>query len=242
MLEIAAKAPWLSENEGPLFPLTVHTAPEHIIEELILTGATIINDKGLVYKGAKLSKGDNYRVKISMPPGWDDSASSFHVVFRNREGQWNSFLATNISEDHSDISIIVPENIFHWQKRRYNRVMAPPGTRAIFRDTDKSLRTMNIRDLSIGGVLAYRSSSNNKFLVGTPVDEVLVYIDQRYGDGRETYPRKILPIIDHAQIARSFIERTTSITYYGISFELISDYVADNYRHLVEDIEHGIYV
>jgi hypothetical protein len=234
---LAKNAPWLIDEGTNLFTETLQGGVSELLGGIRDNRLTIITNQGQVFEQYQTLEINNGKIKVEKPYGWKDSTDSFYVFFRNKESKWNFFQAQDITCYPSAIKMNPPEKIFFLQRRRYRRVLAPLGTKAIFKGLDNRIDTAHVQDLSEGGMLMCVNSTKDKLPTDSIINEIFITIPPKIKKEHTNVVRRITPLINSGKIVRTFYDQEHSISYYGISFFSNSSYVKESVNRLVIYLE-----
>ena len=227
-------APWLIEGDASnLSPQIFQGSVEELLGKTRYNRLTIITDGGNVYEQYQFMGISNGKIKIEKPSAWKDSTGAFHVFFKNRDSIWNFFLAQDIVYDLSSLLMAQPERIFSLQRRRHKRVLAPVGSKALFRGLDNRIDSAHIQDISEGGMQICVNSTTDKYPADSIINEIFIAIPPKIRKGQENTDRRIIPLIRSGKVVRTFYDQEHSVAYYGISFFCDSAYVKESVSNLV---------
>lgn len=238
---LARNAPWLMEGKSDLFPDIMQGSVSELLGGIRDNRLTIITDGGRVYEQYQSLEISNGKIKIEKPHGWKAPTESFHVFFKNRNNSWNFFQAENSVCYPAAIQIDPPKKIFFLQKRRFHRVLAPIGTKAIFRGHDNHLDTAHVQDISEGGMLVCINSAQDRYPADSIIEDIFITIPPKIKKDQANIVRRITPLISNGKVVRSFYDQEHSISSYGISFSCNSVYVKESVSRLVTFLESLMY-
>ena len=111
----------------------------------------------------------------------------------------------------------------------------PVGTRAMVKKSGNDLvQTLYVMDISAAGMLFCDVSSVDEHAVGSYINDIVVSLPHEQGE--KVGPRKLLPLIHKGKVVRAFVDKETSRSCYGISFEYDSGYVKDTLCRMISEI------
>ncbi len=234
---LAKTAPWLIDDGTNLFAETLPGTVSELLGGIRDNRLTIITGEGQVFEQYQTLEINHGKIKVEKPYGWKDSTDSFHVFFRNQESSWNFFQVNDVTCYPSALQMSPPEKIYFLQRRRYRRVLAPLGTKAIFKGLDNRIDTAHVQDLSEGGMLMCVNSAKDKFPSDSIINEIFITIPPKIKKDQTNIVRRITPLINSGKVVRTFYDHEHSISYYGISFFSNSSYVKESVNRLVTYLE-----
>ncbi len=187
------------------------------------------------YGNTILIRFDEETLSIDRPLDFDDkSVAEFRVYFQDILNVWCFFDTKVISDCPYSLCATYPEHIYRLQRRKYNRVSTPSGTRAIFWQNDHMHDAGIVKDISAAGMLICTCNSESPFQDESSISEIAIALPKHpssekvYDDGKI-----LLPVIRKGTIVRSFKDIETDWICHGISFEenlevqeVLSDFVS----------------
>lgn len=181
---------------------------------------SLVVEDGRVFTQGLLISLDDDVLQIDKPLEWDDAIDSFRLFFMGLNGRW-LFFRTGVTQVMPfSLSLAWPAELFVLQRRSYQRVAAPQGTKAILKKDGRLLSSFYVRDLSPAGMLVCTTSPSSGLAVETILNDIVISLpDQGAKLGR------MLPPIDQGQVVRSFFEEESHIYCHGIAFNYDSAYI-----------------
>ncbi|MBU0479680.1 MAG: hypothetical protein KKG47_01130 [Proteobacteria bacterium] len=187
---------------------------EHTL--LVLT-----SEAGHRYGNTILIRRDLETLSIDKPLDFDEtSINSFRVYFQDIFNVWNFFETRIISDCPYSLCATYPENIYRLQRRKYNRIITPTGTRAIFWQENQFHSSGLVMDISAAGMLICTCNNESQLMDESSISEIAIALPRHPStknlneDGH-----LVLPIIHKGRIVRSFKDAETEWMYHGVSFE-----------------------
>ena len=228
------KIGWLIEGADNLFPEASNQTLNQITSgvENNRLPLTIITENGKTYQLEAKIKIKNEMIDFARPSGWDTPSGFFHVFFQKVGKCWHFFQARELPGDSASLRLTLPDTIYFLQKRRYRRIPAPSGTRAIFKFNNTLMDSVHVTDISVGGMLMCASTLGKNYPVNALLSEIFLAIPSKI-DGEGCHSRIILPLIRQGKVVRSFVDHKSCLSCYGVSFAQESSSVAENLKELV---------
>jgi c-di-GMP-binding flagellar brake protein YcgR len=115
------------------------------------------------------------------------------------------------------------------EKRRSKRVSAPKQATALFKNDIGGLDRIQIRDLSLDGMLICDNSKGKRYSTASEIKNL--YLNIYVGDLNTG--NKFFIFIDNGRIVRSFVDEATQTRFYGIEFSYSSSYTKDQFENLI---------
>lgn len=218
LIKITRKAPWILDEDKSFFPECVQDGAQHIIDSIKDFNMTIVTESGRVFKQYLIIKAMDSKVLIDKPFEWDDSVSSFHLFFKNRNNLWNFFHASGAKSDQDTISIETPDIIYLLQKRRFKRALTPLGTKVLFKNDSKLIDSAFVHDISEGGMLIWTGSPTPGYPVDSIMHEIFISLPAGKQGGETNKFHRVLPYITKGKIVRKQTDQSSLISHYGVSF------------------------
>jgi len=197
----------------------------------------LVADDGQVADKCLLTNVEDGMLHIDKPLDWKDQTGSFRAFFRDHENHWRFFRADNHTSSPFSLAVEVPSTLFLLQRRRYKRVVVPPGTRAMVKTGRDVMATLYVHDISASGMLLCDLVPAEEYPADDFFQDIVISVPQSSDPDSTAPARKVLPLIDSARIVRSFVDDNTNRSCYGISFEYESNYVREELCRLVREVE-----
>jgi hypothetical protein len=238
---LARNAPWLIEGGSNIYPEPLQGSSSELLAGIRDNRLTIITDSGQVYEQYQTLEIVKGKIKIEKPYGWKESTKSFHVFFKNRNGNWNFFAAKTTECYPLTLLIQSPKKVFALQKRRYQRILAPIGTKALFKGDRNRIDSAHVHDISESGMLICVNSGRDRYMDDSIINEIFITIPPKIKKDQDNIARRITPLISNGKVVRNFYDQEHSISYYGVSFLYSSGYVKESVSRLVTYLESLIH-
>ena len=239
-IDLDGHVSWFLKNRDDLFAEQLKVSAAELLSESGNSHLAIVSEDGKIYEQHQFLKIQNEKIQLNRPPNWQSHNSSFHLLLKNKGNIWNFFSPKNITTYQSFFLFNPPQKIFFLQRRRYKRVAAPAGTKAIFRGPEQEVDCAHIQNISEGGMLIGKNSGIEKYPIGTIINEILIAIPSKTKKGLKNVSRKIIPVISKGKIVRSLLNQERSISSYGLSFLLERENSRKEIRDLVTYLENVI--
>ena len=227
---LADKSSFLISSDREYIVRTMqYLKDNHVPLTLVVDGSDIFQ-QSLVFNIA------DGTVQMDKPLEWGDGVDSFRVFFNDMYHKWNFFLVSNLPDTPFSLSVTMPDELFFFQKRSCNRVVFPPGTRALVKRENEAMSTVFVHDLSSAGMLICNDPADGEYDKDSIISDIVVSIPS-CGDNGGGRARKVLPLISRGQIVRSFLDKESQRPCYGVSFQYDSSYVEETISQMVADVE-----
>jgi hypothetical protein len=181
---------------------------------------TLVPEDGRVFDQSLLISLSDEGLLIDKPLEWDDTVTTFRLFSRGLNGRW-SFFRTGVAQVMPfSLSLARPAEVFVLQRRSYQRVVVPQGTRAILKKDGRLLNSFYVRDLSPAGMLVCTASPSSSLTVESVLNDIVISLpDNGAKMGR------VLPPIDKGQVVRTSYDEENHIYCHGIAFNYDSAYI-----------------
>jgi hypothetical protein len=181
---------------------------------------TLVAEDGRVFTQSLLISLSVDGLLIDKPLEWDDQIATFRLFFRGLNGRW-LFFRTGVTQVMPfSLSMAWPNEVFVLQRRSYQRITVPQGTRAILKRDGRLLNSFYVRDLSPAGMLVCTASPSSGLSVEAILNDIVISlpdIGAKLG--------RVLPPIDRGQVVRTYVDEESQIYCHGIAFNYDSDYI-----------------
>lgn len=233
-------APWLIDQRSFYPSENNETISEHLAAlKENHTMLTLVTAHGTVYSDVLLIVVNGEKIQIDKPLDWEENGDTFRVFYRDQNDYWCFFYSGKASARPFSLSLDIPGRLFYLQRRRYERVPVPVGTRAMVKKNGNDLmQTVYVMDLSAAGMLFCCGASTHEYPVDSILKDIIVSVPHHQGkaDDANFSTRKLSPLIQKGKIVRTFVDNKTSRSCYGISFEYDSSYVKDTLCRMISEI------
>jgi c-di-GMP-binding flagellar brake protein YcgR len=118
------------------------------------------------------------------------------------------------------------------EKRRSKRVSAPIQATALFKNDIGGLDRIQIRDLSLDGMLICDNSKGKRYSTASEIKNL--YLNIYVGDLNTG--NKFFIFIDNGRIVRSFVDEASQTRCYGIEFFYSSPYTKDQFVDFISQL------
>lgn len=155
---------------------------------------------------------------IDKPLDFPDTISSVRVCFVDESKITNYFDVKVLSVSKDTILTPLPKEVFRLQRRSEFRVAAPHGCQVSFSHQGELCEEFSVVNISIKGMLCCSKSvklSENANLKDIMIDLSAYYDSQDFDE----MPPLSYFAISSGRVVRSYFERETGKTCYGVAFE-----------------------
>lgn len=172
---------------------------------------------------------DQQTLQIDKPNNFDEKTiTSFQIYFKDILGVWSFFPVRTIAECDSVLCSTYPAALYRLQRRQYQRVDVPRGTRTVFWTGDQRHQEGGfVKDLSAGGMLICTGTTEEQFGPNTVINDITITLPfappPRWEDDEASV---VLPVIRKGRIVRTFKDSEGEQVCHGVAFE--TDGEADN--------------
>ena len=218
LINITRKAPWLMGEDKTFFPESVQGNVQRTLDSIKDYNLTIITDTGRAFKQYLILRIQGDKVVIDTPFEWDDSVTSFHVFFRDKDNRLYFFQVSGAESNQTTISAGIPDTISVLQKRRFKRAMTPVGTKVLFRNDNNLIDSAFVHDISEGGMLIWTGDPKAPYHANSTLSEIFISLPAGETKGEAETFHRVLPYVTKGKIVRVNTDQFSSISHYGVSF------------------------
>ncbi len=236
-LGAADHEPWLADQNG--FAISkdrpdIAQTMDYLKDNRVTL--TLVDDAGGICLQSLLVNIVDGSLQVDKPLDWSEEVDSFRVFFRDKDQRWSFFMASSLAGYPFSLSIAMPEALYTLQRRAFNRVKVPAGTRALVKREDEAMTTIFVYDLSVAGMLMCSDPAEGEYATDSLISDIVISIPPGKAAGEVSIARKVLPLIGRGRIVRSFVDQETLRPCYGVSFHYDSQYVQENIKQVVSEV------
>lgn len=200
---------------------------------------TILTEGGEIHQHESEVKLRDNVLEFDLPLNWQIPDGFFHLFFQGVDNCWYFIPGSELGDLPGAFSLALTDPIYCLQRRRYKRVSAPSGTRAIFKLDNTIMDSVHVTDISAGGMQVCSGISSERYPVNSLINEIFIAIPPKT-NGSVCKSRRIMPLIRQGKIVRSFVDQESHLSCFGVSFSNDSSYVRKNLEELVGYIENSL--